>query len=276
MARKSGRTKSSRTRRYAQGRPHRRCCTPGASTYCFDNDEQSYLLALDKLTGKKSGACRAKRRITPFVWQNDKRTEIVTAGSGAIRSSPSRRQSALVAQRHVEHHDRDALRRRRAVVRHLRLRRRQDANPSMRSSPARAATLRFHADTTSSANSSRGRANHRSLQSQHAGHDGRLFILYDRGQGELLQRQNRRASLRAPDTARRQKRSRLRRGPWATRFCLSENGVCFVLRSGDKFEQLHTNALAEDDMCMATPALVKPDRLLIRTSAWLYCFRKTP
>jgi hypothetical protein len=29
-------------------------------------------------------------------------------------------------------------------------------------------------------------------------------------------------------------------------------------------------------MCMATPALVKPDRLLIRTSAWLYCFRKTP
>ena len=64
--------------------------------------------------------------------------------------------------------------------------------------------------------------------------------------------------------------------PWAVGdkiFCLSENGVCFVLRSSDKFEQLHTNTLAEDDMCMATPALAG-DRLLIRTSARLYCFKK--
>ena len=36
---------------------------------------------------------------------------------------------------------------------------------------------------------------------------------------------------------------------------------------------LHTNALADDDMGMATPAMVG-DRLLIRTSARLYCIRK--
>ena len=44
----------------------------------------------------------------------------------------------------------------------------------------------------------------------------------------------------------------------------------FVLKDGDDFELLHINELAEDDMCMATPALVG-DKLLIRTAARLYC-----
>ena len=63
--------------------------------------------------------------------------------------------------------------------------------------------------------------------------------------------------------------------PWAAGgriFCLNEDGVCYVLRAGDKFELLHTNKLADGDMCMATPALVG-DRLLIRTAARLYCIR---
>jgi hypothetical protein len=63
--------------------------------------------------------------------------------------------------------------------------------------------------------------------------------------------------------------------PWAYSdkvFCLNEDGVTFVLKAGDQFEVLHTNALAEDDMCMATPAIAG-DRLLIRTSARLYCIR---
>lgn len=57
-------------------------------------------------------------------------------------------------------------------------------------------------------------------------------------------------------------------------FCLNEDGVTFVLNAGDQFELLHTNTLAEDDMGMATPAVVG-DRLLIRTSARLYCIRNT-
>jgi hypothetical protein len=56
-------------------------------------------------------------------------------------------------------------------------------------------------------------------------------------------------------------------------FCLNEDGVTFVMRAGDKFELLRTNKLADDDMCMATPAMVG-DRLLIRTSARIYCIRK--
>ena len=56
-------------------------------------------------------------------------------------------------------------------------------------------------------------------------------------------------------------------------FCLNEDGLTFVVRGGDKFELLHTNKLAEDDMCMATPAMAG-DRLLICTSARIYCIRK--
>lgn len=47
-----------------------------------------------------------------------------------------------------------------------------------------------------------------------------------------------------------------------------------MLRAGDKFELLHTNKLADDDMCMATPALAG-DRLLIRTAVRVYCIRPT-
>jgi hypothetical protein len=46
-----------------------------------------------------------------------------------------------------------------------------------------------------------------------------------------------------------------------------------VFRGGDSFEPLHSNALAEDDMCMATPALAG-DRLLIRTISRLYCLKR--
>jgi outer membrane protein assembly factor BamB len=54
-----------------------------------DNDEQSFLAAYDKRTGAE--AWRVDRQegtnwSTPFVWQNERRTEIVTAGSDRVRS----------------------------------------------------------------------------------------------------------------------------------------------------------------------------------------------
>ncbi len=49
--------------------------------------------------------------------------------------------------------------------------------------------------------------------------------------------------------------------------------MTFVIAAGKEFEILHENHLAEDDMCMATPAIVG-DKLLIRTSTRLYCIQK--
>jgi outer membrane protein assembly factor BamB len=54
-----------------------------------DNDEQSYIAAYDKRTGKelwKTLRDEHSNWSTPFIWQNDRRTEIVTAGSDKIRS----------------------------------------------------------------------------------------------------------------------------------------------------------------------------------------------
>lgn len=42
-----------------------------------------------------------------------------------------------------------------------------------------------------------------------------------------------------------------------------------MIKAADEFELLHSNALAEDDMGMATTTIAG-DRLLIRTSAGLY------
>jgi hypothetical protein len=49
--------------------------------------------------------------------------------------------------------------------------------------------------------------------------------------------------------------------------------VTSVFKAGDSFELLHTNPLAEDDMGMATPAIVG-GTLLIRTAARVYCIRE--
>ena len=54
-----------------------------------DNDEESYLLCLDKRTGKEVWRVVRDEKSnwsTPFIWQNDRRTEIVTAGTDKVRS----------------------------------------------------------------------------------------------------------------------------------------------------------------------------------------------
>jgi len=61
--------------------------------------------------------------------------------------------------------------------------------------------------------------------------------------------------------------------PWAYNgkvFCLSEEGKTYVIAAGEKFEVLHVNPL--DEMAQATPAIVG-DRLLLRTESRLYSIR---
>lgn len=61
--------------------------------------------------------------------------------------------------------------------------------------------------------------------------------------------------------------------PWAYNgkiFFLSEDGKTFVVRAGETFELLHTNAL--DEFAMSTPAIVG-DRLLLRTESKLYSIK---
>ena len=54
-----------------------------------DNDTQSFIAAFDKRTGKqiwRVNRDEGSNWSTPFVWENELRTEIVTAGTGKVRS----------------------------------------------------------------------------------------------------------------------------------------------------------------------------------------------
>ncbi|MGH9674178.1 MAG: PQQ-binding-like beta-propeller repeat protein [Bryobacteraceae bacterium] len=54
-----------------------------------DNDEESYLLSLDKRTGKTVWKVPRQEKsnwATPYVWKNGQRTEIITPGTGRVRS----------------------------------------------------------------------------------------------------------------------------------------------------------------------------------------------
>jgi len=59
--------------------------------------------------------------------------------------------------------------------------------------------------------------------------------------------------------------------PWAYNgkvFCLSEDGLTLVIKAGPEFEILHTNPLEE--LCIATPSVVD-GKLLVRTLTKVYC-----
>ncbi len=54
-----------------------------------DNEEDSYLLALDKQTGEEVWRVERDEKsnwATPYIWENELRTEIVTPGTGKVRS----------------------------------------------------------------------------------------------------------------------------------------------------------------------------------------------
>jgi outer membrane protein assembly factor BamB len=100
----------------------------------------------------------------------------------------------------------------------------------------------------------------------------RLYVLYDRGQFSCYN---------ALDGTPIYEKERLPRGagftasPWASNgylYCFNEDSTTFVLRAGDSFEVVATNTLGEDEMGMATPAIVD-GTLYLRTAAALYAIR---
>jgi outer membrane protein assembly factor BamB len=239
-----------------------------------DNDERAEMFALDAKTGKELWRVERDEKsnwATPFTWQNSKRTELITPGSRAVRSydldgkllwslkgmstidipTPSADNGLLfVSSGYVG----DKLR------------------PIYAIRPGATGDISLKPGETSNefvawSNPVGGPYNPSPLS-----YEARLYVLYDRG---LISCFDGETGKGLYDRERLPEGLAFTSSPWAAGghiFCLNESGVCYVLRAGDKFELLHTNKLAEDDMCMATPALAG-DRLLIRTSARLYCIR---
>lgn len=240
----------------------------------LDNEEASEIVALDAGTGDELWKVPRDERSnwsTPLVWRTPDRTEIVTAGTGKVRSYSTDgallwwlegMSSITIATPYVH----DGL----LFV--------SSGYVMDRSKPLWAIRPGGTGDITPAAGSAGGGAvawcqpSAAPYNPSTLAVDGRVFVLHDRGflaaysaaDGRELFPPRRIADGRAFTAS-----------PWAADrkiFCLNEDGVTSVFRAGDAFEPLHVNALAEDDMCMATPALAGGS-LLIRTAARLYCIR---
>lgn len=242
-----------------------------------DNDEQSYLVALDKRTGEEK--LRVDREdektnyATPFVWQNKERTELVTSGIGWSRSYDLdgnllwklKGTSILAIPTPFEYDGLLYL-----IAGHVVW----GENPMY--------AIRPGAKGDISTSETEPTNDYVVWSTQKAGpyhptpiiYKDILYVLYDRGfmaafdpktGGEVYPKKripNGRAFTSSPLA-------------WGDKlFCLNEDGVTFVIKAGSDFEILHKNVLADDDMGMATPVAVG-DKLLIRTSQRIYCISAT-
>ncbi len=237
-----------------------------------DNERDSYLLALDKYTGEELWRVERDEKSnwsTPYLWQHEGGQELVTLGSGQVRSydldgellwTLSGMSSITIATPYT-YQDRLIIssgyvldgQRPIYAIRHggrgdLSVAEGETSNDWVvwshpTAAPYNPSTLIYQ---------------------------GFLYVLYDRG---LL------ACYRAEDGSLVYDRQRLPgRGaftasPWGARdrvFCLNEDGETVVVPVGESFSVEAVNRLRDDDMTLATPALAG-SRLLIRTLSRLYC-----
>ena len=240
-----------------------------------DNDEESYLVCLDAATGEQIRRVDRDEKsnwATPFIWENELRTEIITTGTKKCRSYdldgnllyefggmsgitiavPYAKDGLLyVSSGYVM----------------------DKKKPLMALRPGASGDISLADDETKNDYIVWCQKDGAPYNPTSIIYKGLLYVLLDRGfvtcsdarTGEVIYDKQRLPEGKAFTTS-----------PWAYNdkvFCLNEDGKTFVLKAGPEFEILHTNDLAEDDMCMATPAIVG-DKLLIRTAARMYCMKQ--
>jgi outer membrane protein assembly factor BamB len=240
-----------------------------------DNEEKSFLLALDKRTGKQ--LWRVERDegsnwVTPFVWKNQLRTELVTAGTGRVRSydldgkllwdlkgmsmvaipTPFAAHGLLyIASGYIA----DPFQRPIYAIR-----------------PGAAGDISLAEDKTENKFVAWCQRFAGPYHPTPLVYGDYLYVLHDRGflacyeakTGKEVYGKRRLSGGASAFTA----------SPWAydgKLFCLSEDGETFVIQAGKEFKLLGRNKLGE--MSLATPALAGGS-LFIRTQGKLWCLRK--
>jgi outer membrane protein assembly factor BamB len=237
-----------------------------------DNDEKSTLTAYDKKTGEQKWQVERDEKsnwATPFVWKNDVRTEIITPGTGLTRAYDLEGKelyrfkgssSITIATPYTAH---GLLYISSGYVLDGR-------RPIFAIRPGSEGDISLEAGQTSNNYIQWCQPLAAPYNPTTLVYKDLLYVLYDRGffacydakTGEEKYGKQRLPLGRAFTSS-----------PWASKgkiYCLNEDGVTFVIKAGSTYELLGTSSLAEDDMCMATPAIVG-NKLIIRTAARIYC-----
>jgi outer membrane protein assembly factor BamB len=240
-----------------------------------DNEEKSFLVAVDAKKGDEVWRVERKEKsnwATPFIWENRKRTEIVTAGSGKVRSydlnskllwelggmstitipTPSAQGDLLyVSSGYVIDFLRPVFAIRPGASGDITLKDGEKSNKYVAWCQKLAGP--YHPSPLV--------------------YDGHVYVLHDRGflacydartGKEVYAKQRIKPGSTVPFTA----------SPWAYDgkvFCQSEDGDTYVIQAGPKFKVLAKNSL--DEMSLATPAVVR-DSVIIRTATRLYRIKK--
>jgi outer membrane protein assembly factor BamB len=238
-----------------------------------DNEKQSFLVALDKLTGKdvwKVDRAEKSNWATPFVWENGTRTEIVTCGKGKVRSydldgkllwefggmsaicvpSPVVAGDLLIVSSGYEFGGR---------------------RPVFAVRPGASGDISLMKGETSNEFIAWYREPAGAYHPTPLVLGDHLYVLYSTGFISCFE-----AKTGKPLYERERLGGSFTASPWAYDgkvFCLSEEGTTYVVKAGPEFELLGKNALGE--VSLATPA-VSDGRLFIRTAAALYCVGKAP
>ena len=238
-----------------------------------DNDEESWLKALDKKSGEEIWKVEREPESnwsTPYIWENDLRTEIIVPATNKVASYDLdgnelwsfKGMSSITIATPYSH---DGL----LYV--------SSGYVGSRHKPIYAirpgATGDISIDETLRSNDYIVWCDWRAAPYNPSTllYEDQLYVLLDRGMlssmdpktGAFHFERERIPGNKAGFTA----------SPWAYNgkvFYLNENSETFVYKAGNSPELLHVNQLAEDDMGMATPAIAG-NRLLIRTSARIYC-----
>ena len=240
-----------------------------------DNDENSFVVALDAKTGLQ--LWRAERNeksnwATPYVWQNSRRTELITPGTKRVRSydldgkllwdfggmssivipTPFSQLGLLyVCSGYVG----------------------DKTRPVFAIQPGAAGDISLKPGETNSQFIAWYQPTAAPYNPSPLVYGNYFYVLFDFGflschdartGRQIYEKQRIRAEGNTSFTA----------SPWAGNgkiFALSEDGDTFVFQAGPEYRLLQKNSL--DEMCMATPAIAG-DCLLIRSLTKLYCLKK--
>ncbi|XZE51772.1 PQQ-binding-like beta-propeller repeat protein [Planctomycetaceae bacterium SH139] len=265
-----------RATRYGWGTAASPVLHQGRLYYVNDNEEDSYLLALSAATGEEVWRVTRDEKSnwsTPFIWENSERTEIVTPGTGKVRSydldgnllwTLSGMSSITIAT--PQAHDGLLYLSSGYVMDPLR--------PIYAIRPGASGDISLTGDATSNEFIAWSQPKSAPYNPTPLVYQDQVFVLLDRG---LVSSYDAASGTESYGPKRLPNGRAFTASPWAYNdkiFCVNEDGVTFVLNAGAEFELLYENKLADDDMCMATPAIAG-ERLIIRTAARVYCFRKT-
>lgn len=235
-----------------------------------DNEEHSFVVALDKKTGKDVWRVDRPEKsnwATPFIWENEQRTELITPGTGKVRSYDLDGKplwelggmSFITIPTPVAGHGLLFVSSGYVL---------DKARPIFAIRPGAKGDITLKDKETSNQHVAWCQKLGGPYNPSPVLYGDHLYVLYDRGYlgcfdartgKEIYERQRLGSSATAFTSS-----------PWACDgkvFCLSEDGDTFVVEAAAKFKVLATNKLAE--MCMATPAAVRGS-LIIRTISHLY------